>query len=1346
MGRAGALRSCAKSGVRGALLMSLLLAAKLPAQTLPSDNLGIDHFGIEDGLPGLFIRNLVVSGDGTMWLHASGMLVSFDGLEFVTHDLSALPSEGGAFRGLGAGRGDTVWVVFGRELFSYSGRKPGLRAQLPTRIMNAWQSDDGTIWMRDDFGMVRLTEDGYRREVEFVPPVDSAGQPRPDVWPAFPGDEWVFISGLGADGRVPGRRVANPLPFPDAWPVPGPTDQVAVVGVTDSGTIVTRLDGSPVTTIPAAVGDGPILLDRQGRAWARGRGRITAIGPSGDIVATMQLAAGAAVTTAAEDSEGNIWVGTVRDGLYRIRPRAVNVIGAAEGLTDGQVLRVSPGDHGTVLAVEDMGRAVRVADDGVSTLFDPPPDFQADLALADRFGTIWYTSRQYITSVLHGRTANGTEIEIPFTGIPAQLIEDPVEDGLLWVVANGLMRIRPYAADGPIIEAHLFDPGFQVRDIIADPDGGIWMVGDGGLVRYSDTGTQTFFAADGLPLGDARALHRSADGTIWIGRYGGGIVRYRDGEFGVVRAADGLWDDVVSSILEDDAGNLWMGSNRGIHRVARADLDDFLDGKIPRVRGRGYGTDAGFQNAEASGWPATKTPDGRLWFPTFSGIAVIDPAQVLQQEQATPGIRIRGVVAGGETLEPDSVIPLPRGQRRVDLAYGATLLSGQSGMRYEVLLEGVDTDWADAGGQRQVTYGSLPPGRHVFHARAISGTGVSSVNEATITLVVPPFFYETASFRLLLALIALTGLWFLYHLRVQRLRARELRLQRLVDDRTHELAESKTETEAALATVEAQARELRSLDEAKSRFFANVSHELRTPLTLVQGPLQDVLDGRLGPTPEAVREQVATVLASGRRLGELVEQLLDVARLESGELRLHLRDQDLKPLFERLAQSFDALARNRGVTFEATIPPGTIPARVDADQMEKVYGNLLSNAFKFTPRGGHVRLTVDITARGGSHELVVTVDDTGPGIPLPEQAKIFERFHQVDDSSKRVHGGAGLGLALVKEVVELHGGSVAVTSEPGKGSRFTVRVPTGAAAEPVEAGHDVFVEQPSATAAEELGAAPGTVAPSSGPIDADDTARPTVLVVEDHDELRAYLRRHLEERYRVIEAPNGRVALGTARESVPDLILCDIMMPEMDGEELCRAVRDDPELSYLPVIMLTAKASRQSRLSALEGGADDYLVKPFDPEELRLRVGNALASRRRLAERLVGDGKTLPFVPLALPETRPGHDFAMQLDVVLRERMGDEDFDIDQMADTLAMSRATLYRKADEALGMSPMEWLWKFRLEQAAHWLRETDGTVSEVAYASGFKTVPHFTRKFKAHFGMTPAAYRRRHHGAGR
>ncbi len=411
-------------------------------------------------------------------------------------------------------------------------------------------------------------------------------------------------------------------------------------------------------------------------------------------------------------------------------------------------------------------------------------------------------------------------------------------------------------------------------------------------------------------------------------------------------------------------------------------------------------------------------------------------------------------------------------------------------------------------------------------------------------------------------------------------------------------------------------------------------------------------------------------------------------------------------------------------------------ARVDPDHVEKIFGNLLTNAFEFTPAGGLVRFSVTREGEGHGGTIRTQVEDSGPGIPAEELERIFRRFHQVDGSVRRTQGGMGLGLSLVKDLAELHGGSVGVWSEPGRGSRFTVLLPVRGP----EVGGETAAGTPESPSPNG-GAGESQAGSEAIPDDdatPDDALRPTVLLVEDNDDLRAYLRRSLEDRYRIAEARDGEEGLETARRSVPDLILCDIMMPRVDGERMCRELRADPELSFLPVIMVTAKAARSSRLSALEGGADDYIVKPFDRDELRLRVENALASRRRLAQRLMDEGKTLPLVSLG-PFASKTNGFTEQLDQVLRDHMAEEDFGIDALAKALAMSRATLYRKTEEALGASPMELLWRYRLALAARLLQDTDATVSEVAYACGFKTVPHFTRKFKEHFGTPPAAYRR-------
>jgi len=1324
----------------GSLFVSLVAAvAPLQGQSAASGGLGIDHFGPEQGLPGQYIPDMAVTADGLLWLISSGRLTSFDGLTFEDHGVPG-SEPGESVVAVGAGAGDTLWVCVGTRLLSWVQGQAAERARHDKILRDVWQEADGSLWGWDDLGVVRLGPTGFERGARLRDGWNWGQIPPDTMGVAGQRGAWILDADGGAARRVHSSWVVEPTPFPEAWPVRARPGRVLVSRRTGDRIEVRTLDGRSVGAFAAASGRRAAFLDADGLLWTFRPGAMEAFTVDGLRVAALPVDPDAGGVSVVEDAEENRWVGTVRGGLYRIRPRPVRVLGAAQGLTDGQVARVSEGDDGSVLVLQDDGTLKRVSGTDVDTLFRASlADGAATAALADSRGTVWIAVRRGPEYRMVGRTRDGRELEIPVPPFPTRIVQDPYDDGLLWLMGTGVHRLRPYDEPAPSLEGPLLPFVGVARDLLVDHLGAVWVAGQEGLAVLEPTGeTRTFAASDGFPTGDARALHESSDRTLWIGRYFGGLTLYRDGRFESVGAEDGLWDDVVSSLLEDRRGNLWMGSNRGVHRVARTDVEEFLDGRIESVRGIGYGGAAGFQNPEASGWYGHRSADGRLWLPTFSGVAVIDPEGVVAAEQTPFRVRVRGVRIGTETVSPEGPIQLARGQRRVEVMFGSVRLSGQEGIRYRVRLEGVDTDWADVGGQRQVTYANLPPGRHAFRVRAETDAGGVSANEAALTLVVPPFFYETWGFRLLLALMAGATLAGAYRLRVRQLRGHEATLRRLVDERTRDLVSAQSATEDALATVEAQAAELRALGEAKSRFFASVSHELRTPLTLMLGPLRDVVDGLMGETSEPVDEQLRLVLSNGHRLGELVEQLLDVARLDSGSVRLRLHEVDLRPMLERLAASFDALGRRREVTLDVAFPEGPLVARVDSDHIQKIFGNLLANAFEFTPAGGRIRFSVTREGEAGDGTILTVVEDSGPGIPAEELERIFWRFHQVDGSVRRTQGGMGLGLSLVKELTELHGGRVAVWSEPGRGSRFTVRIPV-LGPEARVAG-EVAVEAPGPADAPAIagGDDPGHPRPADEEIP-EDALRPTVLLVEDNEDLRAYLRRHLEDRYRIAEARDGEEGLEMARRSVPDLILCDIMMPRMDGEQMCRAVRADPELAFLPVIMVTAKAARSSRLSALEGGADDYIVKPFDRDELRLRVENALASRRRLAQRLMDEGKTLPLVSLG-PLAAKTNGFAEKLDQVLRDHLADEDFGVEALARALAMSRATLYRKTEDAVGTSPMELLWRYRLALAARLLQETDANVSEVAYACGFKTVPHFTRKFREHFGRPPAAYRAR------
>lgn len=458
-----------------------------------------------------------------------------------------------------------------------------------------------------------------------------------------------------------------------------------------------------------------------------------------------------------------------------------------------------------------------------------------------------------------------------------------------------------------------------------------------------------------------------------------------------------------------------------------------------------------------------------------------------------------------------------------------------------------------------------------------------------------------------------------------------------------------------------------------------------------------------------------------------MEELLDVARLEAGELRLQRQEGDLVAFLRRVSRGFEALARARRIGYTVSLPDESISMAFDPARLEKVMNNLLGNAFKFTGEGGSIALS----AARESGAVRITVTDTGIGIPAEALARVFERFYQVDDSSRRRHPGAGVGLALVRELVGLHGGTVEATSVEGEGSEFVVHLPIVAA----DTSAGLMVEDEAMVSTGESAVAGGNVERAAEAAN----EGPTVLVVEDNAGLRAWLVRHLEASYRVVEAVDGAAGLEAARRVEPDVVVSDVMMPNMDGQELLEAIRADASIAWLPVILLTAKASHESRLDGLRSGADDYITKPFDVDELLLRVQNLIASRRRLRDRLGESRRIAVAVPPPISQQeQAAKQFVADVQRVIEAHLDDEDFSVDAMAAALNMSRSSLYRRAQEVLGRPPMDVVWESRLDVAARWLRETDVAVNEIAYGVGFKSVPHFSRKFRERFGRSPTGHR--------
>ncbi|MEO7416928.1 MAG: ATP-binding protein, partial [Thermoanaerobaculia bacterium] len=553
---------------------------------------------------------------------------------------------------------------------------------------------------------------------------------------------------------------------------------------------------------------------------------------------------------------------------------------------------------------------------------------------------------------------------------------------------------------------------------------------------------------------------------------------------------------------------------------------------------------------------------------------------------------------GEEETPLSGPVRLPPPRRSFALEFTAPSFLAPERQRFRFRLVPYDRDWIEAGARREASYTKVPPGKYRFEVVAAGPDGGWSP-AATIPVELVPRFFETGWFQALCAVLACVAAFGLFRGWGARQQARQRQLERLVEERT--------------ATIAQQAEKLRELDALKSQFFANVSHELRTPLTLTLGPLQDALDGRFGPLRQDLAVQVEVALSNAQRLLGLVDQLLDVARLNAGRLRLRLRRGDLTAAVRQRVEAFLPLAERRGIELSLADPVEPVEAWFDEIQIEKVFDNLLGNALKFTPRGGKVRIAIESPPRDGP--VAVSVRDTGPGIPAGQLERVFERFYQVEGTTQRRWPGAGIGLALAKQLVELHGGTIAVESAEGEGACFTVTLRRDRDQLPTDlVPADLLDEQPREREKRPLGA---LAIPSETP---DEPMRPfdladfdreddrtTILVVDDHPDVRAYVRRHLEPDYRILEAADGAEGLEQARRFVPDLVVSDVMMPGLDGNALFRSLREDPELELVPVVLLTAKASAESRIQGLRDGVDDYLVKPFDARELKARVDNLIA-------------------------------------------------------------------------------------------------------------------------------------------
>jgi signal transduction histidine kinase/DNA-binding response OmpR family regulator/ligand-binding sensor domain-containing protein len=761
----------------------------------------------------------------------------------------------------------------------------------------------------------------------------------------------------------------------------------------------------------------------------------------------------------------------------------------------------------------------------------------------------------------------------------------------------------------------------------------------------------------------------------------------------------------MNTIGADRNGRLWVS-----YFPHRADMLAVFDPSTDRF--------VNFDPSDGVAGSATdlyNVSDGRLLICGGGGVNLFEPDSVLASRRPVPAlvftdvkINDRPIAAGTQDGAP-RVLELSHDQNSIEIGFAALDIDAPKLVGYRYMLEGIDDGWNSPGNRRYVRYPSLRPGIYEFRVRASSLREEWPDQEIALAITILPPWWQSRWAYGIYALFLIGLLSAAYRLRVN-----QIRLQQRVE------------------MEHFQAERLTEVDRLKSRFFLNISHEFRTPLTLILGPAEQ---GLAATNSNSKDEKFRTINENAKRLLGLVNQLLDFSRLESGAMRLSVARGDLVPFIRRLVLSFESWAERKKIDLTFRSDCESLSGLFDGEKLEKVVNNLVSNAMKFAEEGGAVNVSVtefryQISDIQIQNSVTMSVTDTGPGIAPEHLAHIFDRFYRVDET--HATEGTGIGLALTKELVELHHGTIIVESAPGKGSVFTVTIPIDESsfrsdeiAEDLPAEEQL--ERPDAHSPEKKSVSVVAPGPTAG--------KPTILVVEDNPDLRQYIREYFSAEYVVEQAENGRVGCERAREIVPDLVISDIMMPEMDGLELCSALKHDLRTSHVPVLLLTARAGTDSKVEGLDIGADDYMTKPFEMKELLARVRNMIEQRRILRAKFS-----------AAAVLRPGDVAVSSMDDellkkvmrVIENRMGQEKLEAEDIAREVALSRRHLDRKLLGLTNLSTAELVRYVRLQRANELLEKRAGTVAEIAYQVGFGNPSYFASCFRERFGCLPSEIR--------
>lgn len=1352
-----------------------------------SDKYILEEWSIEDGLPVNSINKIIKTNDGYLWFSSHDGLIRFDGLDFKVYTAADNPGlRGNRIQHIAeALNGDLLIQSEGLNIMSLSNGTFTHLMSLDPRLlgngnnMGFYRDDHGVIWFGSHHGIYNY-DNGVLKHFE----PETINIPVHQVVYASGNEVWFFSPLDNGIYRYKNNRVDKMIsdntdtPFLSFFKKGNSiliasketlyeyiNDTLDTLFTSDSlGLYSIAIDDKDTVHI-ATVNHGffhytdgqllpnssiskgylsmpyPFMLDNENTFWTITNNKLY---ENGRLVFKSDIY----IRDLFKDEEGNIWIATSNSGLIRLKQNLFTTYSTGKGLTHNPVYPLFQSSDSSIWigtygkginrlkgnTIEAGFEILNIKDLGFIQTFVQPNDSTILVGALNTGIQKFHLHSKISTQFLANSQLAKADVFSLFIDSKQRLWigSDPFDEGGLYMLEDKVLT-KISGSNGV--------PYTKVRFTLEAPNKDLWFATQGdGILHFDSISFKNYTTQHGLSSDFPRALYSTINSEtnrtiLWIGYEDKGLDRIEiiDGQpdfenITNYQLQDGLFDNSIHIILEDSNNRFWFNTNRGISWVSISELEDLRTGKISHLHTKSYTEDDGLLNREGNGGiqPAGfKDYNGAIWFPSQNGIVTFHPDSILGNNFIPP-IVIQDIITSDSVYSGRTEhLVLPENRRDIQINYASLSFLNSKKNQFAYMLEGYDDSWNLVGTRRTAFYTKLPAGTYTFKVRGSNNEGIWNEQGTSFRITISPFFYETKWLYLILAVILFFITLYTHQFRHKQFYKREKLLKKEVELRTRELLNEKNKTEH-------QAKKLKELDEMKSKFFTNISHEFRTPLTLIIGPLEQSLSQQNPKKNYIGKAQKEMMLRNSKQLLKQINQLLEISKLENGSVVIYPQKTNLPSLLDNTVSLFNDFCTTKQIQLITNFSFSHGVAFIDRDKIVNVFENLISNAIKFTPIGGEIKIS--LTEKDSKY--IIKIRDTGVGISEHYLPKIFDRFYQVESDSIRTSEGTGLGLAIAKEFIELHSGSLSVESKKNQGTTFIITLLKGNSHFKKELlasssalyddlitheNHKINISTPSVQ----------KDPPSNKSISEDST---TIIIVDDNKDIRKYISFSLSRKYRIIEAKNGKEAYKKIKESLPDLIIADIMMPEMDGIKLNKHLKKDIETSSIPLIFLTAKEGKKHRLKGIKEGADVYLTKPFDMEELLITIENLFASRFRLRKQILNE---LRLKEASTQKDKIEDPFLRDLYQIMEFEFSNPNLTVTMIKDKLFMSRSTFYRKTNEKTGLNTQQFVNTFRLGKAKEMLIEKKGSISEIAYACGFNSLSYFSRSFKEKYGKSPSEF---------